>query len=53
MSALALMPERGEDNKRYRRVLGIYPGEMAALLRAVLRRLTTSSAAAVEDGDRI
>jgi len=52
-SALALVPERGEDNARYRRVLGIYPRDMAALLRVVLRRLTTSSAAAVEDGDQV
>jgi len=50
--ALALVPERGEDSARYRRVLGIYPRDMAVLLRAVLRRLTTSSAAAVEDGDQ-
>ena len=50
--ALALVPERGEDNGRHRRALGIYPRDMAALLRAVLRRLTTS-AAAVEDGDHV
>jgi hypothetical protein len=37
--ALALVPERGEDDGR---VLGIYPRHMTALLRAVLRRLTTS-----------
>jgi hypothetical protein len=40
--ALALVPERGEDDARHRRVPGIYPRDMAALLRAVLRRLTTS-----------
>ena len=51
--ALALVPERGEDSARYRRVLGIYPRDVAALLRAVVRRLTASSAAAVEDGDRL
>jgi hypothetical protein len=45
--ALALMPECGEDNARYRRFLGMYPRDMAALLRAVLRRLTTYSS-----GDR-
>jgi hypothetical protein len=36
--ALALVPERGEDNARYRRVLGICPRDMAAPLRAILRR---------------
>jgi hypothetical protein len=41
-SALALVPERGEDDARHRRVPGIYPRDMTALLRAVLRRLTTS-----------
>ena len=40
--ALALVRERGEDNARHRRVLGIYPRAMTALLRAALRRLTTS-----------
>jgi hypothetical protein len=40
--ALALVPERGEDDARHRRLLRICPGEMTALLRAVLRRLTTS-----------
>jgi len=33
-------------------VLGIHPREMAALLRAVLRKLTTSPPAAAEDGDQ-
>jgi hypothetical protein len=42
--ALALVPERGEDHARHRRVLGIYPRDMTVLLRAVLRRLTTSQA---------
>jgi hypothetical protein len=40
--ALALVPERGEGDVRHRRVLGIYPRDMTALLRAVLRRLTAS-----------
>jgi hypothetical protein len=92
--ALAVMPERGEDDARYdlaeldfrrsrqlavglaqqdRRsgrgalglalsgalgyirvsaVLGVHPREMAALLRAVLRKLTTSPPAAAGDGDQ-
>jgi len=92
--ALAAMPERGEDDARYRlaelvfrrsrqlaaglaqqdrwsgqgalglvlsgglgyirvsAALGIHPREMAALLRAVLRKLTTSPLAAAEDGDQ-
>jgi len=33
--ALALVPERGEDKARPRRVLGIYPRDMAAPLRAI------------------
>jgi hypothetical protein len=37
---------------RASRVLGIHQRDMAALLRTVLRRLTTSPAAAVEDGDQ-
>jgi hypothetical protein len=40
--ALALVPERGEDNARHRSVLRICPRDMTALLRAALRRLTTS-----------
>ena len=40
--ALALVPERGEDNARHRSVLQICPRDMTALLRAALRRLTTS-----------
>jgi hypothetical protein len=51
--ALALVPGCGEDNARYRRVLGIYPRDTAALLCAVLRRLTTSPAAAVQDSDEV
>lgn len=66
--ALALMPEHGEDDARYDlaelvfgrsrqlavglAVLGIHPREMAALWRAVLRKLTTSPPAAAEDGDQ-
>jgi hypothetical protein len=92
--ALAMMPERGEDDAQYhlaelvlrrsrqlaaglaqldRRsgqgalglvlsgglgyirvsaALGIHPREMAALLRAVLRKLTTSPPAVAEDGDQ-
>jgi hypothetical protein len=38
--ALALVPERGEDNARHRRVPGIYPGDMAVSLRAILHRAT-------------
>jgi hypothetical protein len=38
--ALALVPERGEDDARHRRVLGIYPRDMAVSLRAILRRAT-------------
>jgi hypothetical protein len=93
--ALAAMPDRGEDDARYRlaesvfrrsrqpaagsaphdrrsgqgalgsvlfggrgyirvgAVLGIHPREMAALVRAVLRKLTTSPAAGVEDSDQV
>jgi hypothetical protein len=40
--ALALVPERGEDDARHRRVPGIYPRAMTALLRTALRRLSTS-----------
>ena len=40
--ALALVPKRGKDDACHRRVLAIYPRDMTALLRAVLRRLTTS-----------
>ena len=93
--ALAAMPERGEDDARYRLaesvfrrsrqlasgpaqhdrrseqgalgfllsgglgyirvggVRGIHPREMAALLRAVLRKPTTSPPATGEDGDQV
>jgi hypothetical protein len=39
--ALALVPERGEDDARHRGVPGIYPRDLTTLARAVLRRLTT------------
>jgi hypothetical protein len=51
--ALALVRARGEDDARHRRVLGMYPRDMTALLRAALRRLTTSLAAAVPNGDQV
>ena len=54
--ALAAMPERGEDDARYRlaeAVRGIHPGEMAALVRAVLRKLTTSPPAPAKDSDQV
>jgi hypothetical protein len=38
---------------RASKVVGIRPRDMAALLHAVLRRLTTSSAGAVEDGKQV
>jgi hypothetical protein len=41
--ALALVPQHGEEKARHHGLLGIYSGAMAAPLRAVLRRLTTSS----------
>ena len=37
----------------YRQALGIHPRDTAAPWRAVLRRLVTSRAAAVEDGDHV
>jgi hypothetical protein len=43
--ALALMGEHGEARARHRGVLGIYSPDLAAPLRAVLSRLTTSSSA--------
>lgn len=49
--ALAAMPGRGDI--RASRVPGIHPRETAALLRAVLRKLTSSPAAAVEGGDHV
>jgi hypothetical protein len=54
--ALAAISGRGEDDARYIRViagLGIHPDEMAALLRAVLRKMTTSPRAAAEDSDHV
>jgi hypothetical protein len=42
----------GLGSIRASRVLGIHQRDMAVLLRTVLRRLTTSPAAAVEDGDQ-
>jgi hypothetical protein len=42
----------GLGHIRASRVLGIHQRDMTVLLRTVLRRLTTSSAAAVEDGDQ-
>ena len=43
--ALALVPERGEDDARHRGVLGIYPRDMAAFMRAILRRATGAARA--------
>jgi hypothetical protein len=43
--ALALMPERRSGQRLF------HPGDLAAVLRAVLRRLAASSAAA-QDGDQ-
>jgi hypothetical protein len=42
----------GLGSVRASRVPGIHQRDMAVLLRTVLRRLTTSPAAAVEDGDQ-
>jgi hypothetical protein len=51
--ALAAMPERGGLGYiRVSGVLGIHPREMAALLRAVLRKRTTPPPATAEDGDQ-
>ena len=44
--ALARMPERGDDDARYRR-------DMAALWHTVMRRLASSSAAVAEDGSQV
>jgi hypothetical protein len=46
--ALARMPERGEDDARYR--LAIYPRAMAALWHVLMRKLAPSSVAVAEDG---
>jgi hypothetical protein len=65
--ALARISERGEDDARYRptesvfrrrqQLAGgagpIYRRDMAALLHAVMRRLTSSSAAVAERGSRV
>ena len=48
--ALARMPERGEDDARYR--LATYPRAMAALWRALMRKLAPSSVAVAEDGSQ-
>jgi hypothetical protein len=42
----------GLGSIRASRVLGLHQRDMAVLLRTVLRRLTTSPASAVEDGDQ-
>jgi len=47
--ALARMPERGEDDARYRPS----PRGMAALLYAVMRRPASSSVAVAEDGTQV
>ena len=66
-AALARIPERGEDDARYRRTesvfrrcqqraagaMAIYPRDMAALLHAVMRRLAASSAAVAEEGRQV
>jgi hypothetical protein len=64
--ALARIPERGEDDARYRLTesvlrrcqqlargaAAIYPRDMAAILHAVMPRLASSSAAVAEDGSQ-
>jgi hypothetical protein len=66
-AALARIPERGEDDARYRLTesvlrrcqhlaagaMAIYPRDMAALLRAVMPRLASSSAAVAEEGSQV
>jgi hypothetical protein len=47
--ALARMPERGEDDARYR----LSPRGMAALLYAVIRRQAPSSAVVAEDASQV
>jgi hypothetical protein len=49
--ALARMPERSEDDARYR--LDARARDMAALLYAVMRRLAPSSAGVAEDGSQV
>jgi hypothetical protein len=58
--ALAAIQGRGKDDARYglgciwvSAVLGIHPRKMAPLLRAVLRKLTTSPSAAAENSDQL
>lgn len=65
--ALALIPEHGKDDARYRLTesvlrrcqqlaagaVAIYPRDMAALLHAVMRRLASSSVAVAEDGSQV
>ena len=65
--ALARIAERGEDDARYRLTelvlrrcqqlaagaVAIHPRDMAALWHAVMRRLTSSSAAVAEDGSQV
>jgi len=65
--ALARIPDRGEDDARYRltesvvrrcqRLAGgavaIYPRDMAAIVHSVMRRLASSSAAVAEDGSQV
>jgi hypothetical protein len=52
--ALARIPERGENDARYRlSPRAIYPRDMAALWHAVLRRLRSSSAAVAEDDSQV
>jgi hypothetical protein len=65
--ALARIPERGEDDARYRLTESVprrrqqlaggavasYPRDMAALWHAVMRRLTSSSAAVAERGSQV
>jgi len=66
-AALARIPERGEDDARYRLTQSVlrrcqrlaagalarHPHDMAAQLHAVTRRPASSSAAAAEDGSQV
>jgi hypothetical protein len=49
--ALAAIPDRGEDDARYRLAESVFRGSRQ--LAAVLRKLTTSPAAGVEDSDQV
>ena len=65
--ALARIPERGEDDARYRPTesvlrrcqqlargaVAIYPRDMAAILHAVMHRLASSPATVAEDGGQV